>query len=163
MKKFLYTLLLLAAPVLMASCSNDDELPQVDMSIDYSGATETEGVLYIVSGDKLSIDAINVTPLKGYGKATIGATAYYWNYQYIGTSIEEPFGIAIDTEDMPVGDYVLQINSTVYQVDRSVGMAYFTIPVKIVDQPDDVPGGDDGSGEIVPDVDMRAGVAPTTR
>ena len=158
MKKFLY--LLLALPMLLiSSCSNDDDLPQVDMQITYSGAVKVDGVLYVPQGQDFEIESITATPLKGYKEATIGATAYYWNYQYLGTTIEQPFGLKFDTADMPVGNYMLQINSTVYQVDRSVGIAYFTYPVKIV-APEDMPG-EAGEGTDTPDVDVRAGVQPT--
>lgn len=152
MKKFLY--LLFALPVLFCSCSDDDNLPMVDMQIAYSGAVMKDGVLYVPEGSDFAIESITATPVKGYREATIGATAYYWNYQYLGTTIEAPFGLKFNTADMPVGDYMLQVNSTVYQVDRSVGVAYFAYPVKIVtpgDMPDTPSGGTDK-----PDADIRA-------
>ena len=45
MRKSLYTLMRFF-PMMWAltSCSNDDDLPQVDITIDYSGATEVDGV-----------------------------------------------------------------------------------------------------------------------
>lgn len=159
MKKYLY--FLLALPMLLfASCSNDDDLPQVDMEITYSGAVEVDGTLYVPEGQNFAIESITATPLKGYKEATIGATAYYWNYQYLGTSIEAPFGLTFNTADMPTGDYMLQINSTIYQVDRSVGIAYFTYHVKVVPA-DEMP--DDGTegGTDNPDPDIRAGVMPS--
>lgn len=164
MRKYLYTLMLFF-PMMWAltSCSNDDDLPQVDISIDYSGATEVDGVFYVVAGNTFAIDALKVTPLDGYGKATLSTTAYYWNYQFVGSTIVEPFGMKFETEGMEPGNAVLQINTTVAQVDRSIGIAYFTLPVKIVESEGDIPGDDDqpDNGEIKPDVDMRTGVGPT--
>ena len=162
MKKILYALLL-ALPFALSSCSNDDELPEVNISVDYSGATEVDGVYYVVEGEKLNIDAIKVTPKSGYKAATRGATSYYWNYQFLGTTIVEPFGITVDTEGMEPGDYIMQIRSTVYQVDRAAGIAYIVLPVKIVDDDHDIPGNGDEpeEGTINPDSDIRAAVAPT--
>lgn len=158
MKKYIY--FLLALPMLLfVSCSNDDDLPQVDTQVTYSGAVEVDGVLYVPEGQNFAIESITATPLKGYKEATIGATAYYWNYQYVGTTIEAPFGLSFNTAAMPVGDYMLQINATIYQVDRSVGIAYFTYPVKIVPV-DEMPSGTTG-GTDIPDTDVRAGVIPT--
>lgn len=149
--------------VAMTSCSNDDDLPEVKIAIEVSDAAEKDGVLYVLQGENLSIDAITVTPLNSSKKATLGATAYYWNYQYLGSTVVEPFGITIDTSEMPVGDYILQINTTVFQEDKSVGVAYFTYPVKIVESATDLPDGvnpDEGS-RMEPDVEMRSGAAPT--
>ncbi|MBD5186224.1 MAG: hypothetical protein HDS92_06420 [Bacteroidales bacterium] len=161
MKRFYYFLLALLPVIALSSCSSEDDLPDVEMSVTYSGATDIDNVLYVVQGNVLSIDALTVTPVDASKKATIGATAYYWNYQYVGTTIREPFGMSFDTATMPVGDYVLQINSTVYQVDKSVGQAYFTYLVKIVANESDVPGAVTGSGTDKPDVDVRSGALPT--
>lgn len=75
----------------------------------------------------------------------------------------EPFGITVDTEGMEPGDYIMQIRSTVYQVDRAAGIAYIVLPVKIVADDDGVPGNGDEpeEGTINPDSDIRVAVAPT--
>ena len=76
--KRLYLFLLALLPVIgLTSCSSEDDLPQVDIQVTYSGATDIYEVLYVVQGNKLNIDAITVTPLDGTKRATIGATAYY--------------------------------------------------------------------------------------
>jgi hypothetical protein len=127
------------------------------------GRYQVDGVYYVVEGEELNIDAIKVTPKSGYKAATLGATSYYWNYQFLGTTIVEPFGITVDTEGMEPGDYIMQIRSTVYQVDRAAGIAYIVLPVKIVADDDGVPGNGDEpeEGTINPDSDIRAAVAPT--
>lgn len=163
MKKLILFLLPVLATVAMTSCSNDDELPQVKASIDYAGAVEDDGTFYVKLGDDLSITSITVTPEAGYGKATLGATAYYWNYAYLATTIEEPFGMTLPTSEMPEGDYVLQIRSTVFQENRSVGLAYFSFPVKIVKDYPENPGSGPRvvpSGTVSPDVDMRNNPKP---
>lgn len=162
MKRFLY-FLLVAAPLLgiTSACSSEDDLPDADITVSYSGATDVDDVFYVVKGTQFSIDEISVKSLDASKKATIGATAYYWNYQYVGTTITEPFGMAFDTASMPVGDYMLQINSTVCQVDKSVGIAYMTFPIKIVATADDVPADVTDSGAVTPESDIRAGALPT--
>ena len=57
MKKILYALLL-ALPFALSSCSNDDELPEVNISVDYSGATEVDGVYYVIEGEELMARAL---------------------------------------------------------------------------------------------------------
>ena len=156
MKKFIY--LLIALPFLLASCSNDDDLPEVDFSIQYSGAQSVDGILYVVQGDTLKIDAINITPREGTKPATIGATAYYWDYLYFGTAMTPPFAMALETADLPAGNDLLQFESSVFQVDKSVATAYFTYKVKIVESADDIPSGSVVEpGVLKPDPDVRSG------
>lgn len=159
---FLALALVAVLPLISTSCSNDDDLPEVNLSVAFSGASENDGVLYVVQGDNLVIDGLNVTPVAGSKKATLGATAYYWDYQFLGTSIMEPFGMSINTERLPVGEYLLQINTTVFQVDKSVGIAYISLPVVVVTA-DQMPKGARQSqgGIITPDTDIRSGVQPS--
>ena len=73
MKRFLY--LLLALPLLgfiATSCSDDDDLPDVTLSMDYSGATLTDGVFTVEQGDTLKINALKVIPAEGTKPATLG-------------------------------------------------------------------------------------------
>lgn len=160
--KFLALALVAALPLIFTSCSNDDDLPEVNLSVAFSGATEKNGTLYVVEGDDLVIDGITVTPVSGTKKATLGAAAYYWDYQPLGTSMVEPFGMSIHTDRLPAGDYLLQINTTVFQVDKAVGIAYMSFPVRVVaaDQlPADV--AHKQGGTLTPDTDIRSGAQPS--
>ncbi len=161
MKRFYYLLLIAVTAIAFTSCSSEDDLPDANVTVSYSGATEIDDVLYVVQGSTLSIDDVVATPLDASKKTTIGATAYYWNYQYVGTTITEPFGMTFDTASMPVGDYMLQINSTVCQVGKAVGIAYITFPVRIVASAEDVPGDVSGGGDVTPDSDIRSGALPS--
>lgn len=154
--------LIATLPLIFTSCSNDDDLPEVDLSVSFRGATEQNGTLYLVEGDTLVIEGLNVSPVSGSKKATLGATAYYWDYQFLGTTMVEPFGLRINTEELPAGDYLLQINTTVFQVGKSVGIAYITFPVKIVPA-QQLPEGvsRDQGGTITPDTDIRSGAQPS--
>lgn len=159
---FLALALVAVLPLIFTSCSNDDDLPEVDLSVAFSGASEQDGILYVVQGDDLVIEGLYVTPVAGTKKATLGATAYYWDYQFIGTSMMEPFGMSFNTARLPVGDYLLQINTTVFQVDKSVGIAYITFPVKVVEAAQ-LPEGliQKQGGTITPDTDIRSGAQPS--
>lgn len=159
---FLALALVAMLPLIFTSCSNDDDLPEVNLAVAFSGASENDGTLYVMQGDNLVIDGLTVTPVSGSKKATLGATAYYWDYQFLGTSIMEPFGLSINTERLPVGKYLLQINTTVFQVDKSVGIAYISLPVVVVTA-DEMPKGARQSqgGIITPDTDIRSGVHPS--
>jgi hypothetical protein len=140
MKRLIYCLI--ALPLLMiTSCSNDDELPDVTFNVSFSGATNVDGVFYVVEGDAFAIDGISVKPVSG-GEAAIGAVTYGWNYMEIGSTITPPFNMAINTAVLGVSDNVLQIEASVLQVDKSIAIAYFKYPVKIVASADDIPSGE---------------------
>lgn len=152
MKNFLY--LLMALPVLfgLSSCSDDDDnsLPEVNLSVSYSGATNVDGVLYVVEGDTFTIDGITVTPVEGTKAATLGATTYYWDYAPVATTIIEPFGMQLNTTGIPEGNHLLQIRSSVYQVDKSVATAYMAYKVTIVGAADDIPQPSGSGSDILP-------------
>lgn len=155
-------LLILAGVFALTACSSEDDLPDADISVTYSGAVEEDDVLYVARGTDLSIDALTVTSTDGSRKATLGAASYYWNYQFVGTVIAEPFGMMFDTAALPAGAYVLQINSTVWQEGKSVGMAYITFIVKIVEADPSQPAtASTLTGTVTPDSDIRAGALPT--
>lgn len=156
MKRLIY--FLLALPLLVfTACSNDDELPDVSFDITFSGATNVDGVFYIVNGDEFSIDGISVKPNSG-GDAAIGAVTYGWNFMEIGSSITPPFSMIIDTEDLGVSDNVLQIEASVLQVDKAIAIAYFKYPVKIVASAADIPSGEKVfTGSMKSDATLRSG------
>lgn len=153
MKRFLY--LLLALPLLgffASSCGDDDkDLPDVTLSMDYSGATYADGVFTVEQGDTLKIEALNVIPAKGTKAATLGPVSYYIDGFYQFTSPFEPFSCFIPTGNLKVGKYLLQASANIFQVDKSIAFGVFSYPINIVEKqtPDDGTGG--GSGTVTPD------------
>ncbi|MDE5556059.1 MAG: hypothetical protein K2J10_12880 [Muribaculaceae bacterium] len=142
MKK-LYYFLLLALPVMMfASCDDDNSLPSVDVSIQLDGGVSVNDIIYVVQGDTLSVESINVVN-KEHGKnAIITSATYSWDYAFVGVSVTPPYGAEFITENMPIGQHLLQIECPVYAVDKSPAMMYMAYKVKIVESADDIPSGD---------------------
>lgn len=155
MKRFLY--LLLALPLLgffASSCSDDDkDLPDVTLSMDYSGASYADGVFTVEQGDTLSIDALNVIPAEGTKKATLGPVSYFINGFYEFTNPEPPFKCVIPTGNLNVGKYVLQARANIFQEGKSVAFGVFTYGINVVEkQNPGTPGEDSGnSGTVTPD------------
>lgn len=142
MKK-LYYFLLLALPVMMfASCDDDNSLPSVDVSIQIDGGVGVNNEIYVVQGDTLSVESINVVN-KEHGKnAIITSATYSWDYAFVGVSVTPPYGAEFVTENMPIGEHLLQIECPVYAVDKSPAMMYMAYKVKVVESVDDIPAGD---------------------
>lgn len=152
MKKFFYLLLALPLFASLAACNDDDDknIPDVSVSIDYSGGTLNDGVLYVVKGETLSIEGLTVTPAPGTGKAVLGQTTYIWDGRPFYTTGIAPFAVDIDTEDMAEGPHTLTVNTQIFQVDKSTGWGVFRYKVEIVAAAEDQPG-DEGAGTDVPE------------
>lgn len=140
MKKFFY--LLLALPLFMASCSDDDDdLPRVNITVDFGNTTQVEDDLYVVKGDTIKINSINVTNLEAGKKAIATAAVYYLNGLRIGASVISPFEFRIPTDNLSVGDYDLNIETEIFAVDKTPAYAVLGYDIEIVASADDIPGG----------------------
>lgn len=138
MKK-LYYLLLLALPLIsVTACDDDDDLPDVSLTATIDGATRVDRTLYVVSGDTLAIESINLIDNTKKG-AVIGSASYFWDYYRLGSTIVAPYGMDIDTEGAATGNHLLQINVSIYAVDYSPCIGYMEYPVKIVASENDIP------------------------
>lgn len=141
--------MLLALPlVAFSACDDDDnDIPDVSLTASIEGATRVDGVLYVVQGDNLDIESINLIDNTKKG-AVIGSATYFWDYYRLGSTIVAPYGMEIDTEGAPAGNHQLQINVSIYAVDYSPCIGYLTYPVKIVETEEDIPT--DGTVEQSP-------------
>lgn len=145
MKKLLY-LLMLALPVIgMTSCDDDDDLPNVSLTATIDGVTRVDNTLYVVSGDTIEVESINLIDNTKKG-AVIGSASYFWDYYRLGGTIVAPYGMDIDTDGIPLGNHLLQIKVSIYAVDYSPCIGYMEYPVKIVASESDIPT----EGEIEP-------------
>lgn len=150
MKRLYYLLLVLPLLAVMASCSDDDkDLPKVNISVQYSGASEQDGVITVAQGETLTIDAIDITPVSGTGKAVLGNTTYYLDGVPFYTIGVAPYSGEIDTTGIPEGEHSLSFMSQVFQVDREPGFALYGVTLMIT-PPTDNP--DSGSGTVTPEV-----------
>lgn len=149
MKKLLSLLLAVPMLTLVTACDDDDDknIPDVSVSIEYSGATLTDNTLYVVQGEPLTIEGLVVTPAPGTGKAVLGNTTYLMDgYPFFTTGVA-PYGVVIDTDDLALGEHTLSVHSQIFQVDKSIGWGIFSYNLQVVestdDQPDDTGGGTD--------------------
>lgn len=142
MKK-LYYFLLLALPVIMfASCDDDKSLPSVDVSIQIDGGVSVNNEIYVVKGDTLSVESINVVNKEQGKNAIITSATYAWDYAFAGVSVTPPYGAQFVTDNMPVGQHLLQIECPLFAVDKSPAMMYMSYRVAIVESADDIPSGE---------------------
>ncbi|MDE6465046.1 MAG: hypothetical protein K2L16_10530 [Muribaculaceae bacterium] len=141
MKKLLF-LLLAALPLAFVSCSDDNDLPDVDFTLTVSGATNVDGTLYVVQGENMVIESITVTNRENGKGAMISSASYYWDGYYLGAAVQPPYGFEIETsEETPAGRHTLEIVSPLFAVDKTMATAVLVYNVQVVPTAEDIPEG----------------------
>lgn len=78
MKKFLSFLLPVVAMLCLASCSDDDDLPNVDFNFTFENAVRVDGTIYVAVGDTLDVTSITVVNKEQ------GERSHYRSQLYLG-------------------------------------------------------------------------------
>lgn len=145
MKKFHQILLALALPILafaFASCNDDDDLPNVDISLELAQGTVVDGTIYVAQGDTIEIASIVVVNNEAGKGAGITNVSYYWDGYYYSPAVFAPFGMIFPTtEDTRLGKHSIDITCTVLAVDKSIATAAVSYPVEVVATAADIPTG----------------------
>lgn len=153
MKKFLY--LLFALPMLMLSaCHDDDNVPNVDLDIQFSGVTVKDNVIYVVQGEPITVESvslINNTDKNG----TLGVVTYYWDYYRVGSQVVSPYTATFETASEPVGNHILSLDCGIYVEDYPVCFGVAQFKVKVVASADDLPA----DGEVNPTISNYATIS----
>ncbi|MCM1068163.1 MAG: hypothetical protein NC418_11380 [Muribaculaceae bacterium] len=140
MKKFL-TMMLMALPLLgLTACHDDDDVPDVDFNIAIENAVRADGYLYVVQGETMEVASIEVKNNDAGKPAMITAANYYWDYRYIGSSIEPPYGMEIEiSETTPTGEHLLEIECPLFAEDKAAATAIVSFNVKVVSDQSELP------------------------
>lgn len=138
MRKLFYMLMALM-PFGLLSCSDSNDLPDVDVSVSMDNVVYNNGYVYIVQGDTLKINDVAV---KGNGStAGLNGVNYMFDYRPVGYRIVKPYGINLLTKDVPAGKHLLSMNFEILQVDKSITMAGLEYDVVIVNDSTELPTG----------------------
>lgn len=139
MKKLLYLLLLLPFGFL-ASCSDDDDMPSVDIVVTIDNVVNDNGRLYLLSGEPLEVQSIAAESLNGNASAVSGVN-YILDHIGIGYTIVSPFGGEIPPAYLPVGNHLFTLEFDVLQVDKSIAYAQISNIVTVVKDDTELPDG----------------------
>lgn len=141
MKKLFYLLFLLPL-AFFASCSDDDEIAQVDFNVTLSGVTKVNNNFYTVVGDTVSVNRAYVTS-KTDKAATLAGVRYYLNGLLIPATIQADGDFSVDftTAGMQPGTYTFGVTASVLQVDKSINTAVFSLPLYVVENKESLPEG----------------------
>ncbi len=157
MKKFL-SLFLLAIPMLaFVSCHDDNDLPDVDFNFTFENATRVDGKLYAVQGQPFKVASIEVKNKDSNKPAMITAANYYWDYYYIGSSIQPPFAFEVQlSEETPLGEHLLEVQAPLFAEDKEAATAVVSFKVQVVASADDIPQAGESSFSVKPSTSSSA-------
>lgn len=156
MKKFFYLLMALPLAFIAASCSDDDDLPDVSINVDYKNVTVVDNQVYVVSGDTMVVDSVYVVSNRADKNAAIVEGVRYWvnglpvlfNYQSItgqivndNLNVVPPYRLSIKTDDSMIGSNTITMNMGIAQEGAELGAAVARIVFKVVASADDIPAG----------------------
>lgn len=157
LKKFVYAIMMAIVPVLafsLSSCSDDDDLPNVNVSLEVENGTIVDGTIYVVQGDTLNVEGIKITNNEAGKGAAVTNVKYFVDGFYIGESLFAPYPAYNITDiDTPKGSYSLGITCTVLAVDKTVAQAVLNYPIKVVASAEDIPGA--GASSAVKTVSLK--------
>jgi hypothetical protein len=154
MNRFYALILPVVMGVGLVSCDDDDSLPPVDVNVEISGATRFQNQLYVVSGDTIRVDAVNLVDNTTKG-AVIGVVNYYFDYYFLGATAVQPYAIDIPTDGLAIGTHLLQANMSIYAVDYSPCVASFASKVVVVASADDLPQNEGVDAKPIIDATIR--------
>lgn len=141
MKKLFYLLFLLPL-TFFGACTNDDDVPQVDLTLTLDGVTqnpETEQ-FYIINGSEASVQSLVAKSLTDKAAVCTNCIFYIDGLQITDTFLE-PFASDIPTAALSPGLHYLEARTTILQVDKSISVGYISIPIQVVASAEDLPEG----------------------
>ncbi|MDE6650011.1 MAG: hypothetical protein K2K45_08790 [Muribaculaceae bacterium] len=144
MKKLLYLLLVLPFTMMFSSCSNDNDLPNVEITMSFDNAAVDDGTVYVVQDSVFSITGISTKALDSNQQAAIANVRYFWNGYPAPNLTWSNMPIEIDMAQMPVtssGKCLLGLNATLLETDKSMAYCSLDIPIQTVESVDSLPQG----------------------
>ena len=135
--------LFLALPLLFAaSCSDDNDIPQVSINLETSGywKVDNDSRLYLVEGETLYVDGLYVKSLEGK-EALISQATYYLNGFGYADPLLAPYKIKIPSEVLREGNNILMAAMTLAVVDYPVSVAEARWDIVLVSSEEELPQG----------------------
>lgn len=139
MKKLLFALIALPMLAMLASCSDDDNMPNVYIDLTYGNSSVSDRDVYVVKPDTFKVTSVQVTAVNENHKATNGPVSYFLNGMPLGTNPVYPYGISIPTDKLETGTYALQLLMPIYEVDCEMATALTNVAVHVVADAADIP------------------------
>lgn len=129
--------------MMVSSCSDDNDLPNVDITMSFDNAVVDDGTVYVVQDSVFSITSITTKSVDSGKSSAIANIKYFWNGRPAPGLTWSGMPVNIDMAIMPQpasGNNVLALDATLLEVDKSISYCTLRIPVKAV-KIEDMPNG----------------------
>ncbi len=143
MKKLLYLLLVIPFAMMVTSCSNDKDLPNVDITMSFDNAVVKDGTVYVVQDSVFSITGLSTKSVDSNKPSAIVNVRYFWNGMPAPGLTWSDLPMNIDMAQMlqpESGNNILGLDATLLEVDKSISYCSLGIPIKAV-KIEDLPDG----------------------
>lgn len=135
MKKLLYLLLVIPFAMMISSCSDEKDLPNVEITMSFDNAAVKDGVVYVVQEEAFSITGLTTKSVDSNQQSAIVNVKYFWNGIPAPGLTWSSFPMEIDLADMPEpesGKNILGLDATLLETDKSMAYCSLRIPIQSV-------------------------------
>ena len=144
MKKLLYLLLVIPFAMMFSSCSNDDDLPNVDITMSFDNAAVKDGAVYVIQDSVFSITGITTKAVNSNQQSAIANVRYFWNGIPAPGLTWSDLPAEIDMAQMPQpenGENILGLRATLLETDKSIAFTALNVPIIAVENEESLPDG----------------------
>lgn len=144
MKKLLYLLLVIPFAMMVSSCSDDNDLPNVDVTMSFDNAVVKDGTVYVIQDSVFSITGLTTKSVDSNKQSAIVNVRYFWNGIPAPGLTWSNFPMEIDMAQMPQpesGNNILGLDATLLETDKSISYCSIRIPIKAVEDEAALPDG----------------------
>ncbi len=144
MKKLLYLLLVIPFAMMFSSCNNDDDLPNVDVTMSFDNAVVDDGTVYVLQDQPFEITGLTTKAVDSNNQSAIVNVRYFWNGIPAPGLTWSELPMQINMAEMPQtesGNYILGLDATLLETDKSISYCAIRIPIKSVESETDLPNG----------------------
>ncbi len=125
--------------MMISSCSDDKDLPNVDITISFDNAVVDDGIVYAVQDDAFSITGITTKSVDSSNQSAIANVRYFWNGLPAPGLTFGQYPLEINVDE--AGNNILGLDATLLETDKSLSYCSLRVPIKVVESADDLPNG----------------------
>lgn len=140
MRKLYLLLTVCVLGLLAVACSDDESFPSVDVNVTMSPVTQYDGKIYTVADSTFNVESITVKSLSGNNSA-LSTVGYYWDGLFSAASNVSPFSAKFLISNFQPGRHILQMRTTVLEVDKTITPTLLNYDIYVVPTVADLPKG----------------------
>lgn len=144
MKKLLYLLLVIPFAMMISSCSSDNDLPNVNITMTFDNAAINDGAVYVLATDTFSITGLTTKAVDSNQQSAIVNVKYFWNGIPAPGLTWAGLPMDINMENMPLvekGANILGLQATLLETDKSIAYTTINVPIVAVENEESLPDG----------------------